>query len=237
MTVLTRGGRTPPDLPDPRNGWVEMTYLVKAGSRGNGQVDVYAGNRFVVRVLGRIGYAAAKTGDVKFKLGHYRDRIPGSAMLGRRSRLHVEDRRDLQGRASAAGLTSGRGLPVRGDLAGLGGDDEFGAWPDRRKQPLQVAGAERDAAGGRPEAGAAEMQEDGAAAAVDRAAENSSRARRRCRRGGRRATCVSWPGRAREGGSGDCSGRGARPRTSRRSAASDAPALRVRGPGGGRGAR
>ena len=81
MTVLTRGGRTPPDLPDPRNGWVEMTYLVKAGSRGNGQVDVYAGNRFVVRVLGRIGYSAAKPGDVKFKLGHYRDRIPGQATL------------------------------------------------------------------------------------------------------------------------------------------------------------
>lgn len=81
MTVLTRGGRTPPDLPDPRGGWVEMTYLVKAGSRGNGQVDVYAGNRFVVRVLGRIGYSRAKTGDVKFKLGHYRDWIPGSAIL------------------------------------------------------------------------------------------------------------------------------------------------------------
>jgi hypothetical protein len=81
MTVLTRGGRTPADLPDPRNGWVEMTYLVKGGSRGNGQVDVYAGNRFVVRVLGRIGYASAKPGDVKFKLGHYRDRIPGSATL------------------------------------------------------------------------------------------------------------------------------------------------------------
>lgn len=79
LTVLTAGGRPPPDLPDPSTQWVTMTYRIKGGD--GGQVDVYANRRFIVRVMGHIGYAAAIPGLVKFKIGHYRDRMPGSATL------------------------------------------------------------------------------------------------------------------------------------------------------------
>jgi hypothetical protein len=79
LTVLTIGGRPPPDLPDPSMGWLTMTYRVKGGE--NGQIDVYANDRFIVRVSGHIGYATPHPGDVKFKIGHYRDRVPGDAVL------------------------------------------------------------------------------------------------------------------------------------------------------------
>jgi hypothetical protein len=58
-----------------------MTYLVRGGFDGQGQIDVYAGSEFIVRVLGSIGYKTADPGDVKFKFGHYRGRIEGTASI------------------------------------------------------------------------------------------------------------------------------------------------------------
>jgi Polysaccharide lyase len=80
MTVWTRGGLPPPDLPDPQKGWVTMTYSIKAGT-SNGRIDVYAGKRFIVSVRGQVSYLTTKPGKVKFKFGHYRDRIPGAATV------------------------------------------------------------------------------------------------------------------------------------------------------------
>ena len=81
MTMLTIGGAPPPPLPDPKREWVQMTYLVRNGFDGHGQIDVYAGTHFIVRVVGSIGYKTGDPGDVKFKFGHYRDRIDGTASV------------------------------------------------------------------------------------------------------------------------------------------------------------
>lgn len=81
MHVFTVGGTAPPPLPDPKRGWVTLTYLVRGGSDGNGQVDVYANSRFVVRVKGLIGYQTTDPGLVKFKFGHYRGRIDSAASI------------------------------------------------------------------------------------------------------------------------------------------------------------
>ena len=58
-----------------------MMYHVKSGGEGDGRIDIYANNRFVVRVDGVIGYPGGAPGMVKFKLGHYRDKIPGEARM------------------------------------------------------------------------------------------------------------------------------------------------------------
>jgi hypothetical protein len=81
MKVLTVGGAAPPPLPDPKREWVRMTYLVRNGFDGFGQIDVYAGRQFIVRVVGFIGYKTADPGKVKFMFGHYRDRIDGIASV------------------------------------------------------------------------------------------------------------------------------------------------------------
>lgn len=81
MDVLTVDGAPPPSLPDPKHDWVTMAYLVRGGSDGNGQVDVYANGRFVVRVKGLIGYETSDPGPVKFKFGHYRKRLESAASI------------------------------------------------------------------------------------------------------------------------------------------------------------
>ena len=80
LVVETRGGRVPPALPDPKRSWVRMTYLVKGDGEGNGRIDIYANGEFVVRARGHMG-RRGEAGAVKFKIGHYRDRIPGEAVL------------------------------------------------------------------------------------------------------------------------------------------------------------
>src|SRR5262249_19509535 len=81
MTVMTIGGAPPPPLPDPKHEWVRMTYLLRNRFDGHGQIDVYAGSQFIVRVLGAIGYKTDDPGKVKFKFGHYRNRIDGTASV------------------------------------------------------------------------------------------------------------------------------------------------------------
>lgn len=81
MTVLTVGGKAAPPLPDPKREWVNMTYFVRNGFDGNGKIDVYADGKFIVRVVGSIGYKTNDPGNMKFKFGHYRDRIEGTASV------------------------------------------------------------------------------------------------------------------------------------------------------------
>lgn len=67
-------------LPDPRKGWVRMTYRIRAGGLEGARIDVYANGRFVLRASGDI--APHWPGNrVKFKFGHYRDKIPVRAEL------------------------------------------------------------------------------------------------------------------------------------------------------------
>jgi hypothetical protein len=55
-----------------------MTYRVEAGRSGKAAIEVYAGNRFIVRVTGKIGYEPDPKFPpmTKFKVGHYRDYMP-----------------------------------------------------------------------------------------------------------------------------------------------------------------
>ena len=62
-----------PVLPNPTEGWVRMRYRVKGGRDGSGLVEVWANDRFVVRVEGPIGSDAFDGPTQYFKIGHYRD--------------------------------------------------------------------------------------------------------------------------------------------------------------------
>jgi hypothetical protein len=79
ITVLTVNGQSPPLLPDPKQDWVTMSYRVKGGHEGDGQIDIYANENFIARVVGLIGYPDVEPGLMKFKYGVYRDRLPGTA--------------------------------------------------------------------------------------------------------------------------------------------------------------
>lgn len=69
-------------LPDPRNGWVDMTFRIKGGLDGNGTVEVYANDQFVVRASGKIGVDAPVGSRQYLRLGHRRDRsITGAVLL------------------------------------------------------------------------------------------------------------------------------------------------------------
>jgi len=81
LDVYTLAGTEPPTLPDPKQDWVQMTYLVRGGSDRNGQVDIYANSNFIVRMMGLIGYATDDPGPVKFKFGHYRDELENAASI------------------------------------------------------------------------------------------------------------------------------------------------------------
>jgi len=67
-------------LPDPKNGWVRMTYRIRAGGPQGARIDVYANDRFIVRAEGDIDPHIAGN-RVKFKIGHYRDKIPVKAEM------------------------------------------------------------------------------------------------------------------------------------------------------------
>ncbi len=67
-----------PILPSALGQWVEMSYRVEAGRSGKAVIEVYAGEQFIVRVTGKIGYEPnpRKPSVTKFKVGHYRDYMP-----------------------------------------------------------------------------------------------------------------------------------------------------------------
>lgn len=78
FTVWTTDGGEPPLLPDPRKGWVTMSYRVKPLGAEQGQIDVYANGRFIVRMSGHVGHDGLGPSRMKFKFGAYRDRITGT---------------------------------------------------------------------------------------------------------------------------------------------------------------
>jgi hypothetical protein len=67
-----------PILPSALGQWVEMSYRVEAGRSGKAVIEVYAGEQFIVRITGKIGYEPnlRKPSLTKFKIGHYRDYMP-----------------------------------------------------------------------------------------------------------------------------------------------------------------
>lgn len=67
-----------PILDSPIGKWVEMKYLVQAGRSQPATIEVWQGDRFIVRVKGKIGYEPepGEKSRTKFKVGHYRDYMP-----------------------------------------------------------------------------------------------------------------------------------------------------------------
>ena len=70
-----------PILPDPLNAWVDMAYFVKGGRDGSGLIEVWANGRFIARVTGAIGSDDVHGPTQYFKIGMYRDPMPGTATL------------------------------------------------------------------------------------------------------------------------------------------------------------
>jgi len=67
-------------LPDPKQDWVRMTYRIRAGGAHGARIDVYANGRFIVRAEGDID-PHLPANHVKFKIGHYRDKIAVKAEM------------------------------------------------------------------------------------------------------------------------------------------------------------
>ncbi len=67
-------------LPDPYENWVDMTYRVRGGRNGKGLVEIWANGQFIARVSGSIGYDFSGYKQY-FKIGIYRDPVPGSAII------------------------------------------------------------------------------------------------------------------------------------------------------------
>jgi hypothetical protein len=70
-----------PPLPDPKKDWVRMTYHIASHGPQGTRIDVYANGQFIVRAEGHIADGLPLPNRVKFKFGHYRDKIPVSARL------------------------------------------------------------------------------------------------------------------------------------------------------------
>jgi len=67
-----------PVLNSPIGNWVEMKYLTQAGRSAPAVIEVWQGDRFIVKVTGKIGYEPqpGEKSRTKFKVGHYRDYMP-----------------------------------------------------------------------------------------------------------------------------------------------------------------
>jgi|GEM_PF-5141536 len=66
-------------LPDPSKQWVRMTYLVKAGGARESVFEIYAKGRFIVRAEHAYQEKVESPNRIKFKFGHYRDKVRTSA--------------------------------------------------------------------------------------------------------------------------------------------------------------
>jgi hypothetical protein len=69
------------NLPDPKQDWVTMTYRVMADRNKGALFDIYANGRFIVRANGSAAAGIAFPNRVKFKFGHYRDKVNNRANL------------------------------------------------------------------------------------------------------------------------------------------------------------
>ena len=68
-------------LPDPRFEWVDLTVRIKGSLEGEGIVEIYANDRFVVRATGKIGVDSPSGSKTHFRVGHRRDRTGSDAIL------------------------------------------------------------------------------------------------------------------------------------------------------------
>ncbi|MGI9400143.1 MAG: heparin lyase I family protein, partial [Rhizobiaceae bacterium] len=68
-------------LPDPRYEWVDLTFRVKGGLKGDGVVEIYANQQFVVRATGKIGVDSPSGSKTYFRIGHRRDKAKSNAVL------------------------------------------------------------------------------------------------------------------------------------------------------------
>jgi len=71
ITLIDRGNK----LPDPRSGWIDFGIYAKPGPSGGGHIEIFANDKWIVTVKGRIGHSDEKgLGDRQyFKFGPYRD--------------------------------------------------------------------------------------------------------------------------------------------------------------------
>ncbi len=74
------GDAPAPVLPDPREGWVKIDVFIEGtpapqGWPQGGRIELYANDEPIVRLTNGIGYGDAAPTKVKFKFGHYRDKI------------------------------------------------------------------------------------------------------------------------------------------------------------------
>jgi hypothetical protein len=69
IVVLNRGA----PLPSPRSGWIDFAIYSKPGPDGTGHIEIFANDKWVVTVRGRIGHAEKGLGQYQyFKFGPYR---------------------------------------------------------------------------------------------------------------------------------------------------------------------
>jgi hypothetical protein len=90
LQVLTDRGDYPL-LPDPKRNWTTMTYFMQQIGTSDALLDIYANNQFLARVTGLIGDSRQPPTIAKFKFGHYRDGIPGTASLSVDSLCYSQD--------------------------------------------------------------------------------------------------------------------------------------------------
>lgn len=69
ISVKARGAA----LPDPASGWIDFAVYTKPGPGGDGHIEIFANNEWIVTVTGRIGHADPGLGNFQyFKFGPYR---------------------------------------------------------------------------------------------------------------------------------------------------------------------
>lgn len=79
LTLTAHSQEALSSLPDPSREWVRLTYLLKAGGARESQFEVYANGRFIVRAEHAYQEKVRFPNRVKFKFGHYRDKVGTSA--------------------------------------------------------------------------------------------------------------------------------------------------------------
>jgi len=83
-------------LPDPRFEWVDLMVRLKGSLTGDGVVEIYANQKFVVKATGKIGVDSPSGSKTYFRIGHRRDKAKSDAVL------LVDDYRRGPTRASVA---------------------------------------------------------------------------------------------------------------------------------------
>ncbi|WP_342643945.1 heparin lyase I family protein [Rhodoligotrophos ferricapiens] len=68
-------------LPDPYRNWVDMIYHIRGSLDGSGIVEIWANGTFIARAAGRIGAVPTAGPTQYFKIGQYRDLMPGRATI------------------------------------------------------------------------------------------------------------------------------------------------------------